>query len=105
MWQVYVFNLVAALLIAGLYLRAVRRLEHRMDERMRKFEAWADAEDAKFATARDEIQASMREKADRAIAKSHMRPDLPKADAQPSANGHHEHNATPDASHTQPVQH
>ncbi|MBN9118825.1 MAG: hypothetical protein J0I06_06645 [Planctomycetes bacterium] len=68
MWPAFVFNLVAALLIAGWYLRAVRRLERRMDERMRKFEEWADAEDAKFDIARDEIKASLREKVDRAIA-------------------------------------
>ncbi len=75
MWPVYVFNLVAALLIAGWYLRAVRRLERRMDERMRKFDAWADAEDAKYDIARDEIRASMRAQVDRAIAEMQAETD------------------------------
>lgn len=95
MWQVYVFNLVAALLIAGWYLRAVRRLERRMDERLQRLNAWADAEEsrlnawadeeeAKSNLAREEIRASMRAQVDAAIARLH----LPAAGTQPSANGH-----------------
>ena len=67
MWPALAFNLVASLLIAGWFIRSVPRLERRIDERYRKFEMWADAEDAKFAVARDEIRASMRVAIDRAI--------------------------------------
>ncbi len=68
MWPAFTFNLVASLIIAGLFIRSVRRLECRMDAWYRKFNEWADAEDAKFDIARDEIRTSMRVQTDRAIA-------------------------------------
>lgn len=110
MWQVYVFNLVAALLIAGWYLRAVRRLERRMDERLQRFNAWADGEEARFNAwadeeeaksnlAREEIRASLRAQVDAAIARLRT----PGAVAQPSANGHPDPVA--DASPAEPARH
>jgi len=68
MWPAFAFNLVAALLIAGWFLRSVRRLERRMDARLAHFEHWADAEDAKFDAARNEMQTSLRARVDRMIA-------------------------------------
>jgi hypothetical protein len=72
MWQVYVFNLGVALLIAGWYLRAVRRLERRMDERMKRFDEWASAQEAKTISAYAEMKAAMREKVDLMIAESQV---------------------------------
>lgn len=78
-WPAMLFNLCVGLLLAGYLLRGVRRFERRADAvmakldarhaaRMARLDAWADAEEAKYDIARNEIRASMRAQFDAAIA-------------------------------------
>ncbi len=74
MWPGIVFNFAASLFIAGLFLRAVRRLERRVDARCLRFDTWATAEEAKFIAERDSVDFSHLTQSFKAIVEATLTP-------------------------------